>query len=197
MWSGVRSMGQPCALKPYLSASRFPRRTPARKPDNSLGLSADQIVIGFRAVDFEYKGFDLLLPALEALHRSHPELPLAFIAFEEKGMCPSFENKIPVIEPGWIDDDSIHIYYRAMDFFVMPSKAETFGLMAIEAMIAGACPLVTFGTSLAQLIDAPRHGIAVEHTKEALQNALIEACLNVRHYRDASEARIAVCQAGL
>ncbi len=155
-----------------------------------LGLSLNHIVLGFRAVNSEYKGFELLIQALEGLHRSYPHLPLAFIAFEDKGMCPSFENKIPVIEPGWVGDDSMQMYYRAMDFFLMPSRAETFGLMAIEAMISGACPIVTHGTSLAHLVHAPVHGIAVEHTVEALQNALQMACLNVGLYKNTSEARI-------
>jgi glycosyltransferase involved in cell wall biosynthesis len=44
---------------------------------------------------------------------------------------------------------------------VMPSTAESFGLMALEAMACGTAVVVTEGTSLTEIVRTPSAGIAV------------------------------------
>jgi len=67
-----------------------------------------------------------------------------------------------IIDLGWTDDELETIdAYTAADFFVMPSTAEAFGMMAIEAMACGK-PVICFdGTSLPEVTFAPRAGISV------------------------------------
>lgn len=72
---------------------------------------------------------------------------------------------------GWVkDDEKMAKLYSVADIFLMPSTREYFGMMAIEAMACGTLPIVLDGTSLAETVDAPAHGVSVpqdieEYTK--------------------------------
>ena len=54
-------------------------------------------------------------------------------------------------------------FYQSCDIFLMPSLAESFGMMAVEAM-ASKCVVICFrGTVLEEVTNAPDCGIAVEY----------------------------------
>lgn len=143
-----------------------------------LGIPLENTVIGFRAVHSDYKGTSLVKAALARFSEKYPNYPLTIIAFQEKGFCRDLSPKYQIIDTGWVSDSSIHDYYAAMDFFLMPSKAEAFGLMAIEAMAAGACPIVTYGTALPDLVCAPMYALCSEHSVGKYSNIVEEALLN-------------------
>ena len=161
-----------------------------REAKARLGIPEENVVFGFRAVWSAYKGTTLILQALTNLVQKNGSMPITIIAFQEKGICKGFDDKVQVIEAGWVTDKSIQEYYSAMDYFLMPSKVEAFGMMAIEAMAAGAYPIVTHGTALPGLVQAPIHGIAVEHTVDALQDAILSAILTVEQRRATRPQRI-------
>jgi glycosyltransferase involved in cell wall biosynthesis len=144
----------------------------------ALNIPRQNIVVGFRAVYSEYKGMSLILAALRRLSSRYPELPLTVIAFQETGCLTGLSSNYQIIETGWINDAQIEKYYSAMDYFLMPSKAEAFGLMAIEAMAAGATPIVTIGTALPALVGAPLYGLCSEHSYDAFADMLESAVLN-------------------
>lgn len=154
-----------------------------------LGIPGDHIVVGFRAVHSDYKGIALVRAALARLSANYPDTPLSVITFQEKGFCDGISPKFHIIDAGWISDEAIEAYYAAMDFFLMPSKAEAFGLMAIEAMAAGACPIVTYGTALPELVDAPLHAICSEHDPHAYAEAFETAVFEHKHHGRRRQAR--------
>lgn len=154
-----------------------------------LGIDKNHVVFGFRADYSAFKGAALIVEAFTHM-AAQDNLPVTVIAFHEKGMCRAFSDKIKVVETGWVGDGKIQDYYAAMDYFLMPSKAESFGLMAVESLAAGVCPIVTYGTALPELINAPVHGIAVEHTALAVQNAILSAIKDVNSRRMARNQRI-------
>jgi glycosyltransferase involved in cell wall biosynthesis len=156
----------------------------------SLGIPEGNLVIGFRAVYSEYKGMTLIQAALRRLSMKYPGLPLTVIAFQEKGCCTGFSLGYQIIETGWIDDGEIARYYSAMDYFLMPSKAEAFGLMAIEAMAAGATPIVTVGTALPSLVGAPLYGICSAHSDDAFADTLERALFSVHKNAQDRPARL-------
>lgn len=91
------------------------------------------------------------------------------------GKIPDYlKETYKVVELGWVNDESImEQFFASCDVFVMPSLAESFGLMAIEAM-AAEVPVVCFqGTVVEELIHAPDCGIAVEYKSvEGLKQSL-------------------------
>lgn len=156
-----------------------------------LGIPRQNVVIGFRAVYSDYKGLPLIQAALRRLSAKYPDLPLTIIAFQERGCCGGLSANYQVLETGWISDSSISQYYSAMDFFLMPSKAEAFGLMAIEAMASGATPIVTMGTALPSLVGAPVFGLCSDHTESAFSDVVESAVLKSTRNASGREARIA------
>ncbi len=172
----------------------FGSLSPPADMRQKFGIPENHTVFGFRASHSDYKGAHLVVEALEQLAESHGALPVTLIAFQEKDMCESLKGKMQVIETGWIEDGTIKDYYASMDYFMMPSRVEAFGLMAIEAMAAGACPIVTHGTALPELIKAPVHGISVPHTIDAVREAILSGILTVKDRRMARSQRMKFAQ---
>ena len=146
----------------------------------ALGIPLENTVIGFRAIPSPFKGVDLILSALHELSRRYPKLPLTIITFEHTDYCKELSSHWQIIDAGWVHGREIASYYSAMDYFLMPSRAEAFGMMGIESMAAGAIPLVTYGTALSGLVAAPELGMAAQHTHEDFFNLLEQVIMSKR-----------------
>jgi glycosyltransferase involved in cell wall biosynthesis len=126
-----------------------------------LGFSDDDIIILFGAIsatsDFN-KGFHLLLPALQRLQSTLPNLKLVVFGSDDSG-----ENliniDIPIKYVGRLHDDiSLTILYSSADVMVVPSIQEAFGQTASESFACGT-PVVAFGASgLIDIIDHKVNG---------------------------------------
>lgn len=124
-----------------------------------LGVLPGRSVIFLRSSSSPYKGLDHFIQALDCIS---PDLKLCIIALQETGHFDRFIGHHQIIEYGWSDDpDLILDAYAACDFFLMPSTAEAFGLMAIESMACARPVLTTHGTSLPDVASAPDAGVAV------------------------------------
>jgi glycosyltransferase involved in cell wall biosynthesis len=142
----------------WFDVERF-RPLPQAPARQRLGIVGDVAVICCRTIDTPFKGLPYLIEALEQLD---PSRNLCIVALDETGLRDRLRDRHQIIELGWTDDeDRILDAYAASDFFVMPSTAEAFGMMAIEAMACGR-PVLSFeGTSLPEITFAPEAGLAV------------------------------------
>jgi glycosyltransferase involved in cell wall biosynthesis len=169
-----------------------------------LGVLPGRSVILIRASATPFKG---LFEFIEALKSLSPERKMCIIVVQETGHFEQFRGQHQILEFGWTDDETLLLdMYAACDFFAMPSKAEAFGLMAIEAMACGRPVLSLEGTALPAVTFAPAAGLAVPaNDVEALAygiNHLIsnpDECdargqlsrtLAQRHYDIASQAQL-------
>ena len=114
-------------------------------------------VIGFRAENNIIKGCRYLYDALEMLD-IQDKVTLLCVG---NGTIPdNISSKYRVIELGWIHNKNDMIgFLEACDIFVMPSLAETFGLMSIEALAAGAAFICFESTVMEEITEAPKCGI--------------------------------------
>ena len=106
----------------------------------ALGIPDDRFVIGFACVDFseERKGANLLLEALKIL--SAPRILLLTFG---TGKSPS-ASRIETMQLGTLSSPQLQcLFYSALDVFATPSRAETFGNTALEAM-ACETPIVAY-----------------------------------------------------
>jgi glycosyltransferase involved in cell wall biosynthesis len=126
----------------------------------ALGIPEDHFAIAFRAVPYSpYKGEDYIKKALLDLSSNKP---ICLITFDATGQLPELAKKFKIIELGWLREPAkIGQALSAADVFLMPSIAESFGLMAIESMACGTPVIVFEGTALPSVIHAPRGGISV------------------------------------
>ncbi len=126
-----------------------------------LGLEDHYFVIAFRADANEIKGQKYII---EMLDRLKTDIPVALLTIGLDSLPSHVKENFPVIELGWLHDPiTISDFYTAADVFLMPSLAESFGLMAIEAMASG-CPIIVFeDTVLPEITFAPECGLAVPY----------------------------------
>ncbi|MEK6579742.1 MAG: glycosyltransferase family 4 protein [Bdellovibrionota bacterium] len=61
----------------------------------------------------------------------------------------------------------IHRYYRAADFFVLPTLYEPFGLVITEAMASGLAPVVSAISGAAELIENGKSGILLQNPESS------------------------------
>lgn len=126
-----------------------------------LGILSNRIVIGLRAFPASpFKGFEFVVEALRRLGKSN--VPITLLTTHDKGQLNEFIGTHQVIDLGWINDENVILdTFKAADFFVMPSTAEAFGMMAIEAMACSKPVIVFEGTSLPEVTHAPDVGVSV------------------------------------
>jgi glycosyltransferase involved in cell wall biosynthesis len=124
-----------------------------------LGIPEDDFVVMLRAHTWDAKGLRF---AVEALKIQPPTRPTTVLTVDRRGLVRDLRGDYRVVELGWVNDDAaLAMAFAACDVFLMPSIAESFGLMAIEAMAAGR-PVICFeGTALPDVTHAPECGIAV------------------------------------
>jgi glycosyltransferase involved in cell wall biosynthesis len=166
---------KPTHVIPFgIDLNRFSPRDPTASRSR-LGILPGRIVIGARAFpESPFKGFEFFV---EALQRLEPDVsPLAIVTTHGKGHLNEFIGRHQIIDLGWTNDEDLVLdTYLAADFFVMPSTAEAFGMMAIEAMACGKSVIVFDGTSLPEITQAPDVGLAVPATDvDALAAAIRE-----------------------
>jgi glycosyltransferase involved in cell wall biosynthesis len=110
-----------------------------------LGLPLNKKVLMFAAVrlDDYRKGGDLLLKALQSLPESlKAETVLLVIGKEGKAIAETID--IPVYDLGYLsDEDRKASCYSGADLFLFPTRAETFGNVALESIACGT-PVVSF-----------------------------------------------------
>ncbi|QQZ62204.1 glycosyltransferase [Paenibacillus sonchi] len=128
---------------------------------SSWSIPESNFVISFRAEPNEVKGLKFIIEMLDELDGS---LPVTILTLGHEPLPAYLIGKFQVIELGWENDQELLCdFYAASDVFLMPSLAESFGLMAVEAMAAG-CPVIVFdNTVLVEITHAPECGIAVPY----------------------------------
>jgi glycosyltransferase involved in cell wall biosynthesis len=137
--------------------------TDPRPSRQRLGIRPDRVVIGVRAFPGSpYKGFEYFVEALRRIDDIGTKLTI--VTTHEKGQLNEFIGRHQIVDVGWVNDDKVMLdTLHAVDFFVMPSTAEAFGMMAIESMACGKPVIVFDRTSLPEITHAPNVGISVPH----------------------------------
>ncbi len=170
------------AFRPSLPDERAATRA-------ALGIPADAAVVAFRGgrlAEDRYKGMRWLRAALE---RMAPAAPVHALVIQE---AADFVDLPPpwVVHPlGWVGDERrLSGLLGAADLFLMPSLAESFGMMAAEAMASGTPAVVGEGTALVDVVQPPRGGVAVPSGDVPALAATIAALLADPPHRQAMAA---------
>jgi len=152
-----------------------------------MGIPQDAKVIAFRSTPFRKstKGHEYIEKALATLNLGKN---VYLITFEAKGGLDTVRGKYNFRELGWVNDpEQVSIALGAADIFLMPSTAEAFGLMAVEAMACGTPAIVFEGTALPKTIHAPLGGLAVPQDVDAMAGAIQELLTNTALRQDMSD----------
>ncbi len=138
----------------------FNRRENRDEIRKKLRIPKENFVMMFRQSEIEWKGLSYIKEMLRNIKMTRP---VTLLTVGEKGLLNEYKKKFEIIEYGWVNDNDLMVdLYSASDLFLMPSIAESFGLMAVEAL-ACSLPIIVFdGTALPGVTFAPGCGIALE-----------------------------------
>jgi glycosyltransferase involved in cell wall biosynthesis len=116
--------------------------------DEDKGASETTQLLFLGRLDFQ-KGFDLMLEAMKELEEEPFYLTVVGETLKSDTMTPERPN---VTYAGWVDADKIGKYMQACDVMVMPSRWESFGLVATEAGIYERASLASDCCSLPEIV---------------------------------------------
>ncbi|PMM04231.1 hypothetical protein BCT61_17170 [Vibrio breoganii] len=123
-----------------------------------LNLPMNKKLIGFGAMGGSKdsnKGFDLLLAALKR-HSNFEDFQC--VVFGQSAPESSLDLGLPVTYVGHLfDDESLGLFYNAIDVMVVPSRQESQSQTATEAQSCGT-PVVAFSTT--GLVDVIEHKVS-------------------------------------
>jgi glycosyltransferase involved in cell wall biosynthesis len=125
------------------------------------------------------KGVDLLVSAIEALSltklRGNFEITIAGSGTLHPAVCRLAANlpNVRVITP---DEDEKAQLLRESDYLIMPSRRESFGIVAAEALMSGLPLIATKQPGVIAFVRDGEHGFIIpEPTTEAVLAAMIRA----------------------
>lgn len=128
---------------------------------SKLGIPSSNTVIFFRCDYNQYKGTKYIIEALQEISASSN---ITLLTVGETTLPSKIFSKFHTVQLPW-QNSEIDFYnlLNCADIFLMPSTAEAFGLMAIEAMALGK-PVVAFkNTSLEELISDGNDGLLASY----------------------------------
>ncbi len=194
-----RLAAEPSMAKRFLAASSFTRRTlvengadPASirvvpygvdlerfsPADTIPAPSAGPLRLLFVGTINQRKGIKYLLEALRLLRSRKVELTVCGRVVDDLSLFGPFGSQVQ-IRPS-VGRAELLTAYRQADLFVLPSVAEGFGHVLLEALACGVPILSTTHTAAPDLIEEARQGFVVEPKRPDLLAARIEWALDHR-----------------
>jgi glycosyltransferase involved in cell wall biosynthesis len=127
----------------------------------SLNLPQNKQLVLFGAMqgtDDRWKGFPLLVPALQSLSKSGWQDKIELLVFGSSQPENPIDVGFKTHYLGRLEDESLAKVYAAADVMVVPSRYEAFGQTASEALACGT-PVVAFDvTGLKDIVDRQQNG---------------------------------------
>ncbi len=141
-----------------IDLNRFLPPSEARKSDlKRMYFDNENFTIAFREDPSLYKGLNHILEVLKHLRF---DKKVNILTVGKKNLIKSLDGKYNIKELGWINDEiEMANFYSCPDLFLMPSEAESFGVMAIESLATGVPVIAQSGTALSELIGSPSAGL--------------------------------------
>jgi glycosyltransferase involved in cell wall biosynthesis len=129
------------------------------------------------------KGVDTLLRAFAVVARDVPELSLVLVGAgplldEHKALARSLRLEDRVAFMGEVAHDEVSSFFAACTLFVLPSRAEPFGLVLLEAAYHGKAIVATRVGGVPEIIASGVNGVLVEPDDPGGMAAQILTLLN-------------------
>jgi glycosyltransferase involved in cell wall biosynthesis len=142
-----------------------------------LGIDNDTFVVAARSTDDERKGFKELVQAIEQVRKTGRRILL--LCIQKQGLVAKYSREVESIELPWTNDlNNLGTFYQASDLFAMPSSAESFGMMALEAMSSGV-PVITVGkTAASEVAECPELEVYLDDLVGQIANRITWAIDN-------------------
>jgi glycosyltransferase involved in cell wall biosynthesis len=139
-------------------------------PNSKHIPSANNLVLGSIGKVTDQKGYDILIPAFNIVHKKHPNCKLEIVgAINTNGnqqycndlfkMVKTLELEDPVVFTDGIPYEEVYERLFTWSIFVLASKWEGFGLVLVEAMASGTPVIASNVDAIPEIIDDGRTGL--------------------------------------
>jgi len=139
----------------------------------------DRPVVLFLARLSPVKGVELLLEAFRIVRRANPQAVLVVAGSGDESYVRDLRTRADrigisndVVWTGFLDRSAKAAALADADVFVVPSRSESFGLAAVEALSAGVPTVITEGVGIADEVAASGAGVVVPPTASAIADAI-------------------------
>ena len=159
-------------IHPGVDIERFQRvdREHCRKEIRGhFGIDLSDIVILFVSMNFEIKGLDYVMAAIEKAKASYPSQNFKLLVvgkgdYKKYGaLAQKAGIKDNVIFAG-VQKENFEKIYLASDIFMMLSKFDTFGMTVLEAMAASLPVIISSNVGAKDLVREGENGFVIEDT---------------------------------
>ena len=133
---------------------------PRKEARKHYDISEDSFVF-FTRTQAGFKGTSYVLEALKKLKLKNKKIVI--LTCDVPNLLDEVKDKYIIKDLGLIDDKEMSYALNACDVFLMPSIAESFGLMAIEAMSCSKPVIVFNNSALPSVTHAPECGYLVKN----------------------------------
>jgi glycosyltransferase involved in cell wall biosynthesis len=168
-----------------LDLSKFHKEVSKAEARDKLEISDDRKWIGLVGRFDEQKGQLLLLKAFNRVKDKLPQHNLILLGEKTKGEAEEYyDEMLSYIERKGLTHrieirpfrKDVETFYSAIDIFVMATKAETFGMVTIEAMASGCKIVGSNAGGTPEILEHGKFGTLFNSQKPAaLAEALIKA----------------------
>ncbi|MBI3399925.1 MAG: glycosyltransferase [Acidobacteria bacterium] len=140
------------------------------------------------------KGSWHTIDAMQRLRVRHPDATFVFIGSVEQDFVKFLDAQPAEVRPrirllDYVSEQEKKDAMAACDVFVMPSRADSFGIAYLEAWLYGKPVIGCFGGGVPRVIDEGRDGFLVPFGDSHMLAELISGLLNDRALADAMGAR--------
>ncbi len=168
-----------------LDLSTYQKEVSKAEAREELKLSIDHKWIGLVGRFDSQKGQHLLLKAFQKVKTQLSTYNLVFLGEKTQGEADDYYSKmISFIKKNNLQDrveirpfrKDVETFYSAIDVFVMATKAETFGMVTIEAMASGCKIVGSNAGGTPEILQHGKYGTLFEsQNADALAQALIQS----------------------
>jgi glycosyltransferase involved in cell wall biosynthesis len=141
--------------------------------------SGNVIVLFVGRIEYQ-KGCDLLFDALIYCHKNSPSLRAVLLGRVSKDFQAQYEGFMSqasawAYHPGPVAYDEVTCWMREADILVLPSRAETFGRVIVEAYLHALPVITTRVEALPEVVEDGRTGLLIEPDRsDDLARAILE-----------------------
>lgn len=138
-----------------------------------------------------YKGFDLLLKALEIVFLKKPQTYLDVVGPNDSKYAKALIAEIPqwmnrrIKFMGRVSNSELPAIYRSSNICILPSRVEAFAIVPLESMACGTPVIISSRIAASEVVDDRRDGlIADPFDAEGFARCILYALGNQRSIED-------------
>ncbi len=169
----------------YAGANWHGEKSIAKTAKSIKGKNSFELLL--TGVDFNGKGVDIAIKAVEILNEKHSEKFRLHIC----GIKDYIPQNSQIINHGFVDKSKLSELLNLCDMFVLPSRFDCFGIAFVEAMAYGLPCVGRKICAMPEIIDEGVNGeLIVDDNPDKLADLIYKICSDEQLYHSYSESAI-------